>query len=39
MEPDRDVVAHYEDRYDEDVRLAKDGLGQLERPQGISVST
>jgi len=30
MGQDRDIIAHYEDRYDEDVRLSKDGLGRLE---------
>jgi hypothetical protein len=26
----KDIVAHYKSRYDEDNRLSKDGLGQLE---------
>jgi len=30
MQPDPEVVAHYEDRYDEDTRLTRDGFGQLE---------
>ncbi|MDJ0954913.1 MAG: methyltransferase domain-containing protein [Acidimicrobiia bacterium] len=30
MEPDPEVVGHYEDRYDEDTRLTTDGFGQLE---------
>lgn len=30
MDPYEDVVSHYEDRYDEDVRLEKDALGRLE---------
>ena len=30
MEPDPDVVVHYEDRYNEDTRLTRDGFGQLE---------
>ena len=30
MDSDRDVVLHYEDRYDEDARLSKDAIGRLE---------
>lgn len=30
MGSDEDIVLHYEDRYDEDIRLSKDGLGRLE---------
>lgn len=30
MEADPDVVLHYEDRYNEDARLSKDGFGKLE---------
>lgn len=30
MVPDPDIVRHYEDRYDEGVRLSNTGLGQLE---------
>lgn len=30
MEPDREILLHYEDRYDEDSRLSASGLGQLE---------
>ena len=31
MGPDDEVVLHYEDRYDEAIRLSKDGLGRLEK--------
>jgi ubiquinone/menaquinone biosynthesis C-methylase UbiE len=30
MESEEEILLHYEDRYDEDVRLSKSGLGQLE---------
>lgn len=30
MASDNDILLHYEDRYDEDVRLSESGLGQLE---------
>lgn len=30
MASEEDILLHYEDRYDEDIRLTKDGVGQLE---------
>ena len=30
MASEEDILLHYEDRYDEDVRLSSSGLGQLE---------
>jgi SAM-dependent methyltransferase len=30
VDPDSDIVSHYEDRYDEDARLTRDGDGRLE---------
>ncbi len=30
MDANDDVVLHYEDRYDEEIRLSKDGVGRLE---------
>ncbi|MCP4966367.1 MAG: methyltransferase domain-containing protein [bacterium] len=30
MKSHKDIIAHYENRYDEDTRLSRDGLGQLE---------
>jgi 2-polyprenyl-3-methyl-5-hydroxy-6-metoxy-1,4-benzoquinol methylase len=30
LDPFRDVVSHYEDRYDEEERLQKDPVGRLE---------
>ena len=37
MDPEREILLHYEDRYDEDTRLSESGLGQLElvRTQSI----
>ncbi len=37
MGPDDDVVAHYEDRYDEETRLTKDGVGQLEMLRTLAI--
>ncbi len=37
MDADRDIVLHYEDRYDEETRLTRDGFGHLEMVRTRSI--